>query len=232
MAEDYYAQSRGILNDVITQNQAAAQEKPSGIFSNVDPVMLGLAQGFLSPTKTGGFGESMGLGLAGAQAPLEALRKRQMDAQEKIMNARLAIAKLDMEAPYYQARADYYGVGGPRSGASGDRENRLIYTTLLNDANKLMWDDDRPPINPITMQPFTSEDELEQFKSMIRSKLYRSGVGLGADEGAPAEDSGPIPKISDDAKGRSRYNSLAPGSQYIAPDGTVRTKPAGTGERG
>ena len=51
--------------------QQQAAQGPTGIFANVDPVMLGLAQGFLSPTKSGGFGESIGLGLAGAQAPSE-----------------------------------------------------------------------------------------------------------------------------------------------------------------
>ena len=97
--------------------QQAAQG-PTGIFANVDPVMLGLAQGFLSPTKTGGFGESIGTALAGAQGPLEAMRKRQLSAQEKMMELDLARAKLAMEAPYWARR-------GMQDGSLSASQNRL-----------------------------------------------------------------------------------------------------------
>lgn len=119
MADNYdalFQENMGALKQILQQQQQIADtSKPTGIFANVDPVMLGLAQGFLSPTKTGGFGESIGAGLAGAQAPLEAMRKRQMDAQEKILQTRLAAAKLAMEAPYYARRGLGAGVPSERS---------------------------------------------------------------------------------------------------------------------
>ena len=113
MADDYksyFNENMGALKQLLAQQeQIAASSKPTGMFANVDPVMLGIAQGLLSPTKTGGFGESLGLGLAGAQAPLESMRKRQMDAQEKILNTRLAAARLATD----MARAERYGAGTP-----------------------------------------------------------------------------------------------------------------------
>jgi hypothetical protein len=95
------------IDQMIAQQQSMASQKPSGIFGNVDPAMLGLAQGFLSPTRTGSFGESVGAGLRGAEGPLSAMKKQQFDAQNKIMELQLAKAKLAMEAPYWQSRADY-----------------------------------------------------------------------------------------------------------------------------
>ena len=94
----------GTLDQMIAQQNAILQQKPTGILGNVDPVMLGLAQGFLSPTRTGGFGESVGAGLRGAEGPLSAIKKQQTDAQNKIMELQLAKAKLAMEAPYWQRR--------------------------------------------------------------------------------------------------------------------------------
>lgn len=190
------------LAPLLESYRAQAAQKPQGIFANVDPVMLGLAQGFLSPTKTGGFGESIGLGLAGAQGPLESMRKRQMDAQNKILELQAARAKMAMEAPYLQARADYLASGGSR-GPSSDRENRLLYSTLNTDVQKLEWDDTDPPVNPITLQPFGSEQELNQFKNMVRQKLYSTGL---------SEEDMPKPK-----KGAAKSN-------YSSEDGKSETK--------
>ena len=113
MADDYksyFNENMGALKQLLAQQeQIAGSSQPTGMFANVDPVMLGLASGLLAPTKTGGFGESLSSGLAGAQAPLEAMRKRQMDAQEKILQTRLAAARLATD----MARAERYGAGTP-----------------------------------------------------------------------------------------------------------------------
>ena len=173
--------------------QQQAAQGPTGMFANVDPVMLGLAQGFLSPTRSGGFGESLGLGLAGAQAPLEAIRKRQMTAQEKLAELEATRARMAMEAPYREALAEYYTSGGAKANPA-DKE-RLLYTTLLGDANKWEWDDTNPPLNPITKMPFKSEEDMKAFQTEVRSRLY-SLSPLGK-EAVSAEDK----------KAKSNYSS-------------------------
>lgn len=129
MADDYgkmLKEDLGALKQYLQQQQQIVDtSRPTGIFANVDPVMLGVAKGFLSPTRTGGFGESIGLGLAGAEAPLEAMRKRQMDAQEKIINARLAAAKLENDAIYYSGR---------RAGAGPSESSDLLNAGRYMDA--------------------------------------------------------------------------------------------------
>lgn len=123
------------LAPLLESYRAQAAQKPQGIFANVDPVMLGLAQGFLSPTKTGGFGESIGLGLAGAQGPLESMRKRQMDAQNKILELQAARAKMAMEAPYWERRG-LTGTDGSLSAA----QNRLYLEGKINMIENAMGD--------------------------------------------------------------------------------------------
>lgn len=109
--------------------QQQASQGPTGIFANVDPVMLGLAQGFLAPTRTGSFGESLGTALAGAQAPLEAMRQRQLSAQEKLANLDLARAKLAAEGPYLQARIAHLqrmGTGGGSSSSAAIHYRNIV----------------------------------------------------------------------------------------------------------
>lgn len=149
------------LAPLLESYRAQAAQKPQGIFANVDPVMLGLAQGFLSPTKTGGFGESIGLGLAGAQGPLESIRKRQMDAQNKILELQATRAKMAMEAPYLQARADYLASGGSRGAPLSPTERRR---TLESDIADLENGD------PETLG-ITEEQRLELLKQKRREKL-------------------------------------------------------------
>lgn len=202
--------------------QQAAQG-PTGIFANVDPVMLGLAQGFLSPTKTGGFGESIGTALAGAQGPLEAMRKRQLSAQEKMLELDLARAKLAMEGPYYQARAAYLGSGktGDSLSSRSDTLNRTW--TILNSVSD-------PADLEMTEQQLT-EAKANVARQLIELSLKSGGKsgGGGGEEGTAAAG---IPKITDDAKGRELYNKIPPGGAYIDPNGNHRTKANASGERG
>jgi len=73
----------------------ALEERNGRLF---DPVMLAMAQGFLAPTKTGGFGESLG-NVAGAVAPAQAAEeKRTMD-----------MAKMRMEMAQQQLQTEVQG---------------------------------------------------------------------------------------------------------------------------
>lgn len=79
------------------------QAKPQGgILSQIDPTWLALAQGFLAPTKTGGFGESLANAAGQLQGPLTQMRQQQLSAQEKIDKLKESQAKLALD--WYKAQ--------------------------------------------------------------------------------------------------------------------------------
>ena len=83
-----------------------------------DPVMLAMAEGFLSPTQTGSFGESLGK-VAGKVGPAEAAA---MKEQQDIAQQKLAVAGQGLELQRLKSRdaelARYLGEGpkGPMAG--------------------------------------------------------------------------------------------------------------------
>ena len=119
-APDYYGDAMKSNDQMIgALQQANANYKPQGIFANVDPTMLSLAQGLLAPTKTGGFGESISNAAGAVAGPLAAMKQAQLTNLEKIATLKNAQARLAMEAPYYQARGDYYGARADNFGGVG-----------------------------------------------------------------------------------------------------------------
>ena len=119
-APDYYGDAMKSNDQMIgALQQANANYKPQGIFANVDPTMLSLAQGLLAPTKTGGFGESISNAAGAVAGPLAAMKQAQLTNLEKIATLKNAQARLAMEAPYYQARGDYYGARADTFGGVG-----------------------------------------------------------------------------------------------------------------
>ena len=95
--EDYYASQADYLNQLKQRTQ------PQTGLAGLDPVWLAAAQGFLSPTKTGGFGESIANAAGAVQAPLKAIKDQQMSAADKIRAAQEATAKMYL---LQQQRAD------------------------------------------------------------------------------------------------------------------------------
>ena len=81
-----------------------------------DPQLLALAQGFLSPTKTGSFGESLGYAAGNLR---EAQEKRALEDQ-KLAEARLGLAGKGLELERQKARERAFqqlgGVGAPAAG--------------------------------------------------------------------------------------------------------------------
>jgi hypothetical protein len=69
-------------------------QKPQGVLGQLDPMKLALAQGFFAPTKTGGFGESVSNALGALQSPLKTMADQNSSIQDKIMQIKLAQAKL------------------------------------------------------------------------------------------------------------------------------------------
>ena len=82
-------------NDLISQ-QIAEYSKPRG--SDLDPMtMLAVAQGLLSPTRTGSFGESIGNAAGAAIGPLSKARSAEQDRMDKIAKLRETQVKLALE---------------------------------------------------------------------------------------------------------------------------------------
>jgi len=84
------------LQEQIAQAQAQSQPQ-GGVLGQVDPNWLALAQGFLSPTKTGGFGESLGNAAGALQGPLAKMKEQQMSAQDRINKLREMQMRLALE---------------------------------------------------------------------------------------------------------------------------------------
>ena len=64
-----------LLSQRLAEAQARASSAPTSPLGGIDPAMLALAQGFLSPTRTGGFGESVGSALGAAAGPRRGERR-------------------------------------------------------------------------------------------------------------------------------------------------------------
>jgi hypothetical protein len=87
--------------DIYIQAENARAEKaqqeadrPLSGLAGIDPVWLAAAQGFLSPTKTGGFGESVANAAGAIQAPLKAIKDQQLSAADKVRSSQEAAAKM------------------------------------------------------------------------------------------------------------------------------------------
>jgi hypothetical protein len=219
-----YKQYDDLLGQAIADNQARLSAAPTSPLSNVDPVMLSLAQGLLSPTKTGGFGESLGIAANAIQAPLAAMQKQKLDAQGKIDELQLARAKLAMEAPLNAARAANYGSSGKESIA----QQRIITTQLLEMIGTDFYPD---TINPATGQPFADEAEWKGLRNILGRQLYDLGIpnSNAASNAAPNAAPKETPKSetdSDSSKDTPKDDSVPP-----RPDARRGTNPE-TGKEG
>jgi len=215
-----YKQYDDLLGQSIAANQARLSAAPTSPLSNVDPVMLSLAQGLLSPTKTGGFGESLGIAANAIQAPLSAMQKQKLDAQGKIDELQLARAKLAMEAPYYAARAEHYGNMGDGTGANSLSQQRLITEGLLKE---LGGDFDSEQDNPITGQPYADEAEYKTLKRQLRQKYFAlggfggGGATPGSSKDTPKDDTVPPAEYPDAKRGTNPQTGKQ--GWYVVKDG-------------
>lgn len=84
------------LNEIVQGLQSKIQQ-PQGVLGQLDPMKLALAQGFFAPTKTGGFGESVSNAVGALQGPLKTMADQNSSIQDKILQIRLAQAKLQAQ---------------------------------------------------------------------------------------------------------------------------------------
>lgn len=103
-----------------------------------DPQLLAMAQGFLSPTKTGSFGESIGQA-AGAVLPV--MQQQEKEAMENAQ-LRLQLAQAEKEqanlSAAQKAFGQFAGQGAPSAGGEGGEGGQQMQTVSLQDAMKFI----------------------------------------------------------------------------------------------
>jgi hypothetical protein len=197
-------------DDLLAQSIAAQQAKlsalPTSPLSNIDPVMMAVAQGLLSPTKTGGFGESLGMAAGNMQAPLAAMRKEKLDAQGKIDEIQLARAKLAAEAPMWNARAQHYTTMGG-SGTPSIAQQRLE----TNDEIAIYENHDPSELG------LTEEQHAAKLKALYRKKLQLEGDESTADSSASGSSKA-APKDGNNPPADYPNAQKAPNGKWYVPD--------------
>ncbi len=114
-----YAPQQGLLQQILQMQQQQQQQIPGmvgaeqGALSELmklyqqprqgpDPALLQLAAGFLSPTRTGGFGESLGYAASGYGGALQKQQEAQFDKAAKLAQLKLTQAQLANKIPQMQ----------------------------------------------------------------------------------------------------------------------------------
>lgn len=82
-----------------------------------DPVLMGLARGLLSPTKTGSFGESLGYGLGAASEEAQKRAAQDVDLAKMEFELRQKQAEQQQAAEAMKFRMQYFG-GKPQAAAA------------------------------------------------------------------------------------------------------------------
>lgn len=147
------------------EDQIAAlqpQTKPQGgVLNQIDPTWLALAQGFLAPTKTGGFGESLSNAAGQLQGPLAKMREQQMTAQDKINNLRQLQMKMQLD--WYKAQK---GDNDENDYINNEYKRAQALNTYSN-----MYDRLKNNYMDITGTKFVSPEKEEEFKQKSKPIL-------------------------------------------------------------
>lgn len=168
-----YGDYNKALQDQIAQAQAQAQPQ-GGVLSQVDPTWLALAQGFLAPTKTGGFGESLGNAAGALQGPLAKMKEQQLSAQDRInklreMQMRLALDTYKAQKSDSDLTMDIYR----------DLRNEKLVNSLYGEelknaeriaGNVLATDEERA----------NAQRKVEEIKQKIEEHKNRLNLGRGS----------------------------------------------------
>jgi len=216
-----------------------------GVLNQMDPKWLAVAQGFLAPTKTGSFGESIGNAAGQLQGPLSQMKQQQMTAMEKIAalqetQARLALAKQKQEKDA-NPENDYINNEYKRAQALntyGTMYDRLRSGYMDITGTKFASPEKEAEFNQKAQPILSAIDALHSRArpggtSSIENATNGGGAPgsinvpnptvtttprQGEDQAIPTQ--GGLPKVTT----QQQYDSLPMGRRYIAPDGSVRQK--------
>lgn len=220
-------------NDLINQ-QVNQLSQPRG--SDLDPLtMLAVAQGLLSPTRTGSFGESIGNAAGAAIGPLSKARSAEQDRMDKIARLRETQVKLALE----QQRINDLNKRA-ESGYGYGRDPSLVFQTDMNALENARKGID---LTGFDIDPNTAESERQaelaerrrkykMFSDQIErltaerfglpqgqgqgqgqpapARPQQSGGGTGGAAPAPAGRAGRIASDDDLENARTAYQRGAP----------------------
>lgn len=117
-----YAPQQGLLQQILQMQQQQQQQIPSQVGNEQgaltelmklyqqkqqgpDPALLQLAAGFLAPTRTGGFGESLGTAVGNYGGALAKQQEQQFDKAAKLAQLKMTQAQLANKIPQLQMEA-------------------------------------------------------------------------------------------------------------------------------
>lgn len=209
------------------QRERLMQPAPQqgGFLSGADPVMLSLAAGLLSPTKTGGFGESVASGLSAAAGPLSDIRKQEEARLDKLGALSSAEAKLAMDMYELQN-------GGRGARARDPALNAKIWGDMADqlEGQSAMLNDDDPKKAELQKQA----NFLRRKAASIAGYAENEDDGEGSSATGSKQDTGkttakpytgenPPPNYPNAKKGKFGYwyvpndpNDPSKGYQYVA----------------
>lgn len=176
-------------NDLINQ-QVNQLSQPRG--SDLDPLtMLAVAQGLLSPTRTGSFGESIGNAAGAAIGPLSKARSAEQDRMDKIARLRETQVKLALE----QQRINDLNA---RAAAGYDRDPSLVYGTSMTglgqelkaypDPDELFGLDQSTPEGKARAEEMRKKrNDILRAMEIQRQKLLGGGATSGAQDGGQGQ---------------------------------------------
>ena len=140
--------------DMLSKSLDNRTQKPKQMF---DPTLMAMAQGFLSPTKTGSFGESLGFA-AGKVSEAEAQKQSQWEAEQKRIQDN-AMMRLSL--------------GRDAKVALNEQNTQTLMGQLYKQDENGMW-----VLNPSVAQQLASLTKKPEFSSMIvedqKKKTYKA----------------------------------------------------------
>lgn len=180
-------------NDLINQQVAGLQAQQSSA-NTLDPLtMLAIAQGFLAPTRTGGFGESLGNAAGQAIGPLSRARTADQDRMDKIAKLRETQVKLAMEKQRIddlnkRAAAGYGGdpiLDYSRAMAGLERE-----ASMIGDPNALDLDTTTDEGRAEKARRMQERAAITNQMKQLRGRYFNTGAGGGGGGSAAASEDG------------------------------------------
>lgn len=180
--------------DAMLNQQIAQLSQPRT--SDLDPMaMLAIAQGLLSPTRTGSFGESMGNAAGAAIGPLSRARQTDQDRMDKIAKlretqVRLALEKKRIEDLNTRAAAGYSS--DPMLDYSRGMQGLEREMSIIGDPEALTLDVNTPEGKAERDRRLARRAEIEQQMGNLRTRyLGAGGGGGGGRSAAPAAGGAP-----------------------------------------
>lgn len=184
-----YAPMQGILQQILEAQQQQQQKLPGQVGSEQgaltelmklyqqprqgpDPALLQLAAGFLAPTRTGGFGESLGTAVGNYGGALAKQQEQQFDKAAKLAQLRLMQAQLANKLPQLQMEG---------------LNNQLSTVTKMTELQKTQRDDERRQKADADFQTYLNRPRSPDEDTIELTPDQRAALSLETDPAKRAQ---------------------------------------------